>query len=194
LEKSIASTSVVDSSLPSAKESTKIDQMDDLPAGRFILLGLIISISVFGVAWVGFQEIRLRRLSELEAAVEIYRRMKRFGLYLAVNSEQGDTPNEYAASLRSGLTALSQFQVTPLNETRVFDEISTIIDRIVEICYRPSQYQNQNKNLIIDQWKRLRWRLCLIWLMKYYQLFRKHIWGKPVAAASNRSAGVEQEG
>jgi transglutaminase-like putative cysteine protease len=194
LEKSIASTSVVGSSLPSAKESAKIDQMDHLPAGWFILLGLIILISVFGVAWVGFQEIQLRRLTEIEAAVEIYRRMKRFGIYLAVTSEQGDTPNEYAASLRSGLPRLSQFKITPLSETRVLDEISTIIEGIVETCYRPSQYQNQNNNLIIDHWKRLRWRLSLIWLMKYYQLFRDHVWGKLVAAPSNRSAGVEQEG
>ncbi len=143
---------------------------------------------------MGSQELRLRRLSELEAAVEIYRRMKRFGIYLAVTSEQGDTPYEYAASLRSGLPTLSQFQVTPLDETRVFDEITTIMDSIVETCYRPSQYQKQNENLIIHQWRRLRWQLCLMWVIKYYHLFRDHFWGKLVGAASNKSAGIVQEG
>ncbi len=194
LEKSNKSTSEFGSSLTIPEEPTKIDQMDDLPAGGLILLGLITSISVFGAAWVGSQELRLRRLSELEAAVEIYRRMKRFGIYLAVTSEQGDTPYEYAASLRSGLPTLSQFQVTPLDETRVFDEITTIMDSIVETCYRPSQYQKQNENLIIHQWRRLRWQLCLMWVIKYYHLFRDHFWGKLVGAASNKSAGIVQEG
>lgn len=194
LEKSKGSAFEFGSTITKPEDTPYMDQIDFLPPMWLILLGLIASIGVLGVAWVAFDEIRLHRLSEPAAAAVVYQRMRRYGAYLAVTSEAGDTPYEYATSLRSRLHELSQIRVTMVFEPHMFEEISTIMDRIVESCYRPSQLQYHNENLIFQQWKGLRWRLRLMWLMRYYQLFRDLLWGRLVGVVSDKSAGFELEG
>jgi hypothetical protein len=73
-----------------------------------LLVGLVVS-GILGLLSIAIGEIRMRRLPELEAAGEVYRRMRHYGLRLAVVSEPGDTPYEFAASLGSRLQELSSY-------------------------------------------------------------------------------------
>lgn len=193
LEKSKDSASVFESGLTLPKEIPDIDQTNYLPSGWLLLLGFIILLGILGIIWVAFDEIRLHSLSEPAAAIEIYLRMRRFGALLAVTSEPGDTPYEFAISLNSKLQEISQIVVTPVFVQRLFEEISTMIDKIVETSYRPSHYQDKYGNLIIQQWKGLRWRLRLMWLINYFQSFRFRLRGTLVGAVHDNSEVIEEE-
>ncbi len=190
LEKSNDYASEFSSSMTLPEETPYIEKTGSLPSSWFLLLGFIALIGIISIAWAAFDEIRLQRLSESAAAIEVYRRMRRYGAYLAVTLESGDTPYEYAASLSSKLQELSRNWVTPEFELRVSEEISIITDRIVKTSFRPSKYQDKYENLIFHQWKGLRWWLRLMLLVKYFQLFRDRLWGPLVGVVSDNSAGI----
>ncbi len=170
------------------------DRIDHLPPGWMLLLVLGGSLAVIGAAWVAYGEIRLQRLPEPAAAIEVYQRMRRFGEYLGVTSEPGDTPFEYASSLRSRIDELSQIWVPPRFEPRVFEEIAAITDRIVEVSYRPSESENTTNQLIVHPWRKLRWQLGLMRLTSSYQSLRARLWAPLVDETSGARAAIKPAG
>jgi transglutaminase-like putative cysteine protease len=168
-----------------------VAQSESLPLGWFLLLGLLASAGFIGSVWAAFDEIRMHKLSEPEAAAEVYQRLKRYGTHLAVITESGDTPYEFAALLRTNLQELSRLGANLVSEVHISEEILAITDRIVEISYKPIKYQNQSGNQIFQQWKGLRWWLRLMWLKKLYLLVQDRLrrtlrWG-----VNDIKAGVE---
>lgn len=168
-------------------------QSESLPLGWFLLLGLMASAGFIGTVWATFDEIRMHKLSEPEAAAEVYKRLRRYGTHLAVITESGDTPYEFAALLRTNLQELSRIGANLVSEVRISEEILAITDRIVEISYKPIKYQNQSGNQIFHQWKGLRWWLRLMWLKKLYSLVQDRLRGILRWGVNDIKAGVEQE-
>jgi transglutaminase-like putative cysteine protease len=193
MEKSKGSTFEFSSSLTIPEESPYMEQASSRPSWWILLLSLIASIGICCTAWVAFDEIRMHRLLEPAVAVEVYRRMRRYGKRLNVTSGPGETPYEYAVSLNSNLQELSQIKITTVFNSGLFEEISSITNRIVETSFRPAQYQDKYEKLIFHQWRGLRWRLGLMWMMNYYQLFRDRLSDTLAGAVSNKNGVVEQE-
>jgi hypothetical protein len=116
-----------------------------------------------GIGRVGFDHYRLSRLPARSAALEIYRRMKRYGPRLAVSAETGVTPLEFAACLnrRLGQLTVSGFgaKIAPQLEERIRE----IMNGIIWVSYRPGQTDDGR---IFRQWRKLRWQLWAVWMLK----------------------------
>jgi transglutaminase-like putative cysteine protease len=135
------------------------------------LVGLT-GLVALGAAWAAFDEIRLRRLAEHAVAVEVYRRMRRYGASLAVALEAGDTPYEFAALLCDRLQDLTRGGVGRALGLRLIQEIGSITDGIVRASYRPAQPGGTPDSHILHQWTDLRWRLRLMWMLKSWDGLR----------------------
>jgi transglutaminase-like putative cysteine protease len=144
------------------------------PTSRLWLLSLIglACLAILGAAWSAFDEIRLRRLPEQALAGEVYRRMRHYGAFLAVASEAGETPYEFAASLRSRLQDLTRRGAVRVLGPHMLREVESIADGIVHASYRPSLPGTAPDSHILHEWKKLRWRLRLVWLLKNWQSLR----------------------
>jgi transglutaminase-like putative cysteine protease len=147
-------------------------------AGLLLLVGLA-WLAALGAAWAALDEIRLRRLSERAAAVEVYRRMRRYGGSLAVVLEAGDTPYEFAALLRARIQELTRGSVGRALGLHLNQEIGSITDGIVRANYRPAQPESTPDFHVLHQWKGLRWRLRLLWMLKSWHALRDRFRGLP---------------
>lgn len=193
LDRSKTTTTNLDVKTTFPEENPFLARPGSNPLGWQLLLGVLSSISIFGIAWVAFDEIRLRALPESTVAGEVYLRLRRYGAHLAVPLETGDTPDEYAALLGSRIQEISQIEITKEFYSKAFEQISTLTSRIVETSFRPSKDQDKSEKLIFEQWKGLRWRLSMLWLMRYYQSGRDRLLGAPAGHSNNNSAGVARE-
>jgi len=127
-------------------------------------------------SWATYDWLRLRRLSERATAVEIYRRMRRYGARLLVALEAGDTPYEYAAILSLRIQELAS---QGLNQGFVLSTsrlVQSITDQIVRISYRPVQPESMPTFYLQHQWRVLRWRLRLMLILKNWKEVRDHFY------------------
>jgi transglutaminase-like putative cysteine protease len=162
----------------SSQEAPGAGRTQSTPRTWLLSLVGLAWLAGLGVAWAAFDEIGLRRLSEQAAAVEVYRRMRRCGTFLAVTLEASDTPYEYAASLCARLQGLTHRGVSQALGMRLIQEVDSITDGIVRASYRPSQPVSTSDSHILDQWKGLRWWLRLMWVLKSWQSLRDRFKGK----------------
>jgi transglutaminase-like putative cysteine protease len=163
------------------------------PGERFILLGGLLAAGALGLISITVDEIRLRRFPEPEAAGEVYRRMRRYGAYLAAATEPGDTPYEFAASLGSRVHELLYNGNTPAWAIKLTKEVSTITDGIVLASYHPSPPQGREDHTVFAQWRRLRWHLRLMLIMKYYKSFHDRLSGILDNIIHDKRGEAEQE-
>jgi transglutaminase-like putative cysteine protease len=157
------------------RASTERDDL--LIPGWYFPIGIIFFLGLFGIIWAVVDMIMLSRLSEPAAAIVIYQRLRRYGEFLAVTSDPGETPYEFAASFQLRLRQLSQLGYKLAISPRLYDEVASIIDRIVKICYRPTRSQYEYDSQIYQQWKELRWYLRLMRIVQYYQSMRMFLMG-----------------
>lgn len=198
LERSMSSTPELSPTITLPEQTAALDQAHTPPPSWLLVLVSAGSIGLIGAAWVAIGELRLQRLAEPAAAFEVYQRMRRYGERLAVSVEPGDTPYEFAASFRARIYALSRLRVTPMFKPEMlpemFDEITAITNRIVEVSYQPAQMHTQYEQLLYAQWKKLRGQLLLIWLASGVQRLRARLWGRPYQQGDDVSVGIESAG
>jgi transglutaminase-like putative cysteine protease len=164
-----------------------------VPDVRFIILGVLLAAGIIGLIVIAFGEIRLRRLTETEAAVEVYRRMRRYGIRLAALAEPGDTPYEFAAALGARLQELLPNGKSPIQAADLPAHVIVMTDGIVLSSYHPAP-PPENVNLsLYSQWRRLRWHLHLIWLIMLNQSFRNRLRSLWAGAVSGLPAETQQE-
>ena len=146
--------------------------------GKYIgimLLGLAVAT---GFLWAILDEMRLRRLKPLPAAREVYRRMRRYGELLRVPMDGGETPYEFAALLSTRIPYISRQKFSASSSLTTVSESLSIIRKIVRLSYRPSDGETESASVpastagIIDQWKSLRWRLRLMWILRIWESIR----------------------
>jgi hypothetical protein len=143
-------------------------------ASRVWLLSLVglACLSILGAAWSVFDELRLRHLSEQALGGEVYRRMRRYGAFLAVTSDGGETPYEFVASLRIRLQELTRGGAGRVLGPGLIREVESVADGIVRASYRPSLPGAVPDSNLLRQWKGLRWRLRLMWMLKSWRSLR----------------------
>ncbi len=111
---------------PSAPQGRTI-----LPVWRW-LLGGAGSVILLGVLWVLFTEIRLHRLPKQAAAVEVYKRLRRYGNALGMRSSASDTPFEFASLLTVHLQRLMPVNVKPAFTAELLQDMQTMTTEIVQ--------------------------------------------------------------
>jgi transglutaminase-like putative cysteine protease len=127
------------------------------------------AVAVSLVAWSAFDEWRLHRLPQPASASEVYGRMQHMGRLLHATSTPGDTPFEFSASLRARVRLLTARQRSRAFGLRTVDDVDKIATGIVRANYGPSQSMDLG---ILSQWRRLRWRLRMIWLLQNWRSIR----------------------
>lgn len=136
-----------------------------------ILFPVAGSAVLLALAWVVFDEIRLRRFVRQGRTLEIYRRLQRLGKSLHVPALVGDTPYEYAGTLKGRLQVIARQSGNAAPGLQVVGEVDKIIHEIVDMNYRPSHPRNLR---LLVQWRSLRWRLRVFWLRQQGRLIIGH--------------------
>ena len=124
-------------------------------------------MGILGSLWAFFDEIRLHRMAEQTAAVEVYRRLRRFGKSLEVDMKLSDTPYEFTVFLIARLKELRYHNRKPEFASDLFYHLQTLTDAIVRTSYRPSQPDLPSDSSVLQQWKNLRWKLWWMWILNY---------------------------
>lgn len=157
----------------SSEESSGSNQTMTLPWKKFLPIGGLSLIAVLLITWAAFEEIRLRRLSEPAAAVEVYRRLYGWLNRFALTFEPGYTPYEVATSFHKWLqeSILQNSNQAFVGQTGL--QVQSVIDRIVRTSYNPSWPEQSQDSAIVQQWKALRWRLGLLWALQKWISIRK---------------------
>jgi hypothetical protein len=118
-------------------------------------------------------------------ASNIYQRLRRFGSHLGVTPSPGDTPNEFTALVISRLEEISQNSISPQFRTSMVERVAQLTDRIVEVSFNPA---DSKKRQVFMLWKKLRWQLSWMWLIKHFHFVYRRLFG--IAAAHSSSPGI----
>lgn len=159
-----------------------------LQVWRFLLGGFAFA-GLMSIVWVVFEEIRLNHLLEQAVAVEVYRRIRRYGKFLHVALELSDTPYEFTAFLNDRLQKLELQNIGPAFMSRSIRDLQLISDGIVQAIYRPSPPKTARDSSVLHQWRSLRWKLWIIWILKQWGSLTSHL----ERSIGRGNTGIEQE-
>ena len=152
---------------PSAPPPPIVSHEKTTLQGWYWLLSGIGAAGILGILWILFDEVRLRRMREQRIAIEVYRRMRRYGKSLNADSQLSNTPYEFANSLTARLQELEFQHIKPEFALSLFRDLRTLTDKIVQTSYRPSRPDSMHALRIFQQWKSLRWKLWWLWILSY---------------------------
>jgi hypothetical protein len=136
---------------------------------KYIGYAIMILTVASGLIWAIFDGIRLKRLKPQLAVREVYRRMRRYGELLGASMEGGETPYEFAVLLTRCITEITRQGFAATKGLTTADETQSLIRKIVRHSYRPMDTKSEPASRIIDQWKSLRWRLRLLWVLRIWE-------------------------
>lgn len=134
--------------------------------GRYTGLIILALLVVLGFAIILWDELNLRRRDPNHQAREIYRRIKRYALLLGVVMESGDTPYELSDRLCAAISEVSGRGWIPAAVLNTTEQIQAIIRAVVRLSYQPAASMPTASPQIASQWRSLRWRLRLVWIVK----------------------------
>jgi transglutaminase-like putative cysteine protease len=134
--------------------------------GKYIGYGFAALAIMTISTWSIIDEIRLSWLKPQPAALEVYRRLRRYGKLLKVPVEGGVTPYEFAAAFGARIPEITRQGFAAGAGSIAINEILSIMRKIVRLSYRPSNTEATPVSGIIEQWKSLRWRLRLMWIVR----------------------------
>ncbi len=162
---------VVDSNL----SPLRTNQDDEIwkPKNFVSYAGLgFLSMILIGVAWVILDEMRLKKLKPQLAAIEIYRRLRSYGILLKIPFERGETVDEFRLLLIDRTKIIYKAKEASLSS--LIHDINTLCNNIIFLVYRPILGEGHFENNLIANWKALRWHLRFIWIIGIWNtLLRK---------------------
>ncbi len=136
--------------------------------GLFLVAGVAASISL----WIIADEIYLQRLKPLQAAKEVYRRLRRYGKLLNAPMDGGETPYEFGASLAGNITEITDHRMQASAAVHIVSACQEIIRQIVLLSYRPSPTKTEATTDMIHQWRSLRWWLRLMGIIEIWNSYQ----------------------
>jgi len=153
-----------------------------------VYIGLALLV-ISCIGWATYDEIYLSRLKRKAAAVEIYRRLRRYGKLLRVDTLPGETPFEFAEGLCTQVNEIIPGGLKGFTGSEISTRIQTITGELVRLAYRPAQVQAETESLVVYQWKVLRWHLRWIRVLISWRELQ-HLFVRRQAGLSRNSSDV----
>ena len=144
---------------------------------RQLVVGILFSISILGLGWIGFDEIKMRSSPTSSTAGNIYLRLRRLGTPYVSPAEPGDTPYEFSSKLIGRLRMVSKTGISEGYISEINEDLSGLMNMVVKASYKPMK-AGESGLPIFKRWKSLRWRLSLMWVLRIYQIGYDLISGK----------------
>jgi len=130
------------------------------------LPGGLALVALAGIVWSAADRWWLRHREPVAAVAILYRRLERHGRRLAVPSQVGDTPYEFAASLAGWVADLAQRGRWSGVLTSAVQEVRQLTELYVQASYSSRLPGAADRTRAIQTWQGLRWRL---WLARMWQ-------------------------
>ncbi len=134
-----------------------------------LVVGVLFSISILGLGWIGFDEIKMRSSPTSSIAGNIYLRLRRLGTPYVSSAEPGDTPYEFSNKLIGRLKMVSKTGISEGYISEINEDLSGLTNMVVKASYKPMEAGESGLS-IFKRWKSLRWRLSLMWVLRKYQI------------------------
>jgi hypothetical protein len=129
--------------------------------GRRVLVGLVLLV-LGGIGWVEVDDWRLRRQEPTTLVATLYGRLWRYGRWMAVPIRPGDTPYEFAASLKEWMIDQIQGMRRGGEVSSAIRDVQSLISLYVWASYSPRPLGDSDRTRAVQAWWRLRrW----LWLM-----------------------------
>jgi transglutaminase-like putative cysteine protease len=141
--------------------------------GKYIGFILLAVVAALAFLWVVNDGFYLRSLKSQFAAGEVYRRMRGYGRLLNAQMDGGETPYEFAASLTRRIREITSPGWLTSTGVKSVTETQSLISGIVMASYKPSSNGGEASVGIIRQWRSLRWRLRLMWILDLWNSLRQ---------------------
>ena len=121
----------------------------------------VIVLFVFGLLWIGFDSLRLRRLDPSRTIQLLYKRLRRLARPITGSTSQNQTAHSYARDLVQDLSAFEspswvQNWISPSHV-----EIIQLTELFSYSLFAPLPPTRADANHAIKTWSRLQWRLLL---------------------------------
>jgi transglutaminase-like putative cysteine protease len=161
--------------------------------GKYIGYGIFGVITAMGFSWAILDELNLRRLKPQAAAMEIYHRLRRYGVLLKAPTELGETPFEFASSLISRIQEITRQGFAAGAGLTTSSQAEMLIGQIVRLSYRPTETKIASRSGIIYAWRSLRWRMRLMWVADIMKSARRLLQTRSDRQAEKPQIPVEEE-
>jgi hypothetical protein len=142
-------------------------------AGKSIGFAGLSLIALVGMGWAIGDEIIMRRMPAPRQAVEIYRRLRRYGRFLDAPEYTGETPYEFAAQMSQTLSSMAAAGTRPAAVENLVQEVQSTVRQVVRLSFRPSGRDQRDK--LFPHWRHLLWRLRWMWVLGRWVAFRKRV-------------------
>jgi hypothetical protein len=160
------------------------------PSGLILGYTALGGFALLAIAYTLFDELHLRQLAPRMAAVEVYRRLQRYGRLLKIPAEIGQTPGEYASAITSHMVDNVHWQ--PAKTALLAPEIKALIHYIVRLSYRPSEPGEASKLQLLNRWRSLRWQLRSLWILSLWNEIRLIFRRKRPGEMAIRGSGSQE--
>jgi len=137
-----------------------------------IPFGVTALLALGGFSWSLVDGWRLRRLPPTGTVAKVYLRLEHQGQKLAGPFWGGETPYEFAVALTKHVEALAQQGRWETALAPASQEVQDLTKLYVQTSYSAQRTSTPDQIEAIKIWRRLRWRLWLAWLSKYYSSLR----------------------
>ncbi|MGC9357397.1 MAG: transglutaminase-like domain-containing protein, partial [Anaerolineae bacterium] len=139
-----------------------------------VLLGLAALAGLGGMVWAQIDLLWLRLTTSEKMVQTLYGRLRRWGDRMEVRMFEGDTPYEFTAAMKKRIVSLGQRQQQGRWVEKgliAIEEIQRLVEDYVATLYSSRTLSDEDREVAIAVWHRLRWRFWLIWLWRYRYLY-----------------------
>jgi hypothetical protein len=162
-----AAQAEAETSRSQVEELTETPPLYELPqlhlGDYWYLLGLGALVAAFGAGafWWELDRRRLGALLPSEAVGATYQRLRRYGGFISVPMQAGDTPYEFEESLQRHLAGLRRGRLWDAVLAPALEELKQLVGLHVALSYTARKPDLRDKWAAVRLWDRLRLRLLL---------------------------------
>lgn len=121
---------------------------------------LLLTLWLFWIApW------RLRRKNPTETLVTIFRRLYRSGRRIQIDLKRPATPYQFSEALRKRTAEIETSANLDAFISKAGEEIQRLTHDYVRAYYGPDLLSKEKQELAVQTWKKLRWRLAMVYIV-----------------------------
>ncbi len=138
-------------------------------AGRLWAQGIVVGLVLLalgGMGWVEVDDWRLRRQPPTAVVATLYGRLWRFGRWMAVPVESGDTPYEFAGALSGWMADWARGMRRGGEVSSAVQDTRLLVSLYVWASYSPRPLDDSDRTRAVQAWRRLRRWLWRTWVRR----------------------------